>query len=273
MLELPESNVCSSTIRATLTGKIIEKVVLNASPHKFAFFSKDADLYPIYLKGKTVLGANAYGGQLEIVFEGMKLYFGDGACPHFVSSTLLLPNKHQLMLQFTDSSAVYVSVAMYGMMYLYLDESEISPIIREAMEKPSPLNDDFNLDYFKKIVSTCPDNLSLKAMLATGQRIPGLGNGCLQDILFFAKLHPKRKKVNLDEHQIERLFLSIKTTLRKMVDQGGRSTEKDLLGTLGGYVPILYAKTVGTPCPACSTTIVKEPYLGGSITFCPHCQK
>jgi formamidopyrimidine-DNA glycosylase len=273
MIELSESLVLASQIRSTLIHKTIANVIVNASPHKFAFFSMDASRYPSLLIGKTITDANSYGGQIEIVLGDVCLYFGDGACPHYVPAGEILPEKHQLLLKFTDDGALYVSIAMYGMMYLLTKENRRSPIIDIAMKKPSPLSDEFDLDYFKSIIAACPDNLSVKAMLATEQRIPGLGNGCLQDILFFAKIHPKRKKNAIDEKQLTDIHSSIRTTLRKMVDQGGRATEKDLFGNNGGYTPILYSKTVGTACPACSTTIVKEPYLGGSITFCPHCQK
>jgi formamidopyrimidine-DNA glycosylase len=43
--------------------------------------------------------------------------------------------------------------------------------------------------------------LSLKAALATEQRIPGLGNGSLQDILWQAHLHPKRKTNTLSDEE------------------------------------------------------------------------
>ena len=273
MIELPESIVLASQIRSTLIHKTIAKVIVNASVHKFAFFSMDAKRYPTLLEGLTITDADAYGGQLEIVLGDVRLYFGDGACPHYVQAKEDLPEKYQLLLQFTDDSFLYVSVAMFGMMYLLTDENRRSPYIDIAMQKPSPLSEAFDLDYFKAIIRSCPDNLSLKAMLATEQRIPGLGNGSLQDILFYAKLHPKRRKSTIDDAQVIQLYDAMRATLRKMADQGGRTTEKDLFRNFGGYVPILYAKTVGKSCPACSATIVKEPYLGGSITYCPQCQK
>jgi formamidopyrimidine-DNA glycosylase len=43
--------------------------------------------------------------------------------------------------------------------------------------------------------------LSAKAFLATEQRIPGLGNGVLQDILFTAGIHPKRKMAAISEEE------------------------------------------------------------------------
>ena len=63
-----------------------------------------------------------------------------------------------------------------------------------AKSKPSPLSKEFDEAYFEELsLANELQKLSVKAFLATEQRIPGLGNGVLQDILWKAKLHPKRK--------------------------------------------------------------------------------
>jgi len=115
--------------------------------------------------------------------------------------------------------------------------------------------------------------LSMKALLATEQRIPGLGNGVLQDILFNGGIHPKRKKSTLSDFEKGELFHSLKVTLNSMTENGGRDTEKDLFGINGKYKTILSKNTVNKPCPNCGGNIVKEAYLGGAIYYCPVCQK
>ena len=115
--------------------------------------------------------------------------------------------------------------------------------------------------------------LSAKAFLATEQRIPGLGNGVLQDILFNAGIHPKRKISTLDETERRTLFDSIKSTLEEMTGQGGRDTEKDLFGEPGGYRVKMGKDGMGKPCPVCGGQVVKEAYMGGSVYYCEGCQK
>jgi formamidopyrimidine-DNA glycosylase len=142
-----------------------------------------------------------------------------------------------------------------------------------AKEKPSPLSDAFDEAYFREILA--PEKvrkLSLKAALATEQRIPGVGNGTLQDILFHAKMNPRRKLNTLNEDEKDVLFRNVKETLARMTQLGGRSTEKDLFGKPGGYQVVLSAKTKGKPCPFCNDEILKESYLGGSVYYCPTCQ-
>jgi formamidopyrimidine-DNA glycosylase len=104
-------------------------------------------------------------------------------------------------------------------------------------------------------------------------RIPGLGNGVLQDILFNAGIHPKKKVKTFSGKDKEKLFDSVKATLAEMTMLGGRDTERDLFGCFGGYKTKLSRNTAGKPCPVCGSIIKKEAYLGGSIYFCEECQK
>ena len=85
-------------------------------------------------------------------------------------------------------------------------------------------------------------------------------------------MHPRRKKSTLTDKDKAELFNSLKETLYKMTEQGGRDTEKDLFGNLGGYKTILSKNSYKDPCPNCGDAIVKQAYLGGSVYFCPTCQ-
>ena len=80
-------------------------------------------------------------------------------------------------------------------------------------------------------------------MLTTEQRIPGLGNGVLQDILFNAGIRPKRELSTFGDLEKDDLFHNLKTTLAEMTVGGGRDTEKDLFGNPGGYRTILSRNT------------------------------
>ncbi|MCF2652630.1 hypothetical protein JQM67_08445 [Anaeromassilibacillus senegalensis] len=136
----------------------------------------------------------------------------------------------------------------------------------------SPLSADF-APHFRKVFAESPGTLSAKAFLATEQRFPGLGNGVLQDILFAARIHPKRKLRDLTEAERERLLSTVVSVLGEMTAQGGRDTEKDLFGRVGGYDTKMSKNTLAHGCPVCGGTITKEAYLGGSVYYCPACQK
>jgi formamidopyrimidine-DNA glycosylase len=273
LIELVEARVLAEQVNKTLSGKRIKNVITEQSPHKFAFFHGDPQKYNDLLKGKTIGKAVAYGGQLEIKAEDTILLFGDGVNLQYHEKDVKRPQKHQLLVEFEEASALTGSIQMYGGLSCFREGEFDNPYYFIAKEKPSPLSDTFDEAYFMGILSGQGiEKLSAKAFLATEQRIPGLGNGVLQDILYNAGIHPKRKIKTLSNAMKETLYKSIKATLTEMIDKGGRDTEKDLFGRRGGYPTKLSKNTLGHPCPICNSILQKEAYLGGSIYYCNGCQ-
>jgi formamidopyrimidine-DNA glycosylase len=273
MIELPEAVVLAKQIGKAVTGKRIKKVTTAKSPHKFAWYYGDPKEYHGLLIGKAIGTATSFGGLVEISVSDATLLFGDGVNLRYYAAEEALPNKHQLWIEFEDGSSLVGSVQMYGGLWVFPVGSFDNKYYKISKEKISPLSGTFNGTYFGSLFSEKTNKLSLKAFLATEQRIPGLGNGVLQDILFNAKMHPKRKTNTLSNKDEKELLDSLKLTLTQMVDGGGRDTETDLHGRLGGYKTLLSRNTVNKPCLVCGTVIRKEAYMGGSIYFCPTCQK
>ena len=285
MVELPETHVLSKQISQELTGKTILNVTVNANPHKFAWYSgmshsgeqqtDISDLYNKRLAGRKITGANpgtgyTCGGNTEIICDDMLLVISTPIKYHGPGGKL--PAKHQLLVEFDDSSHMSCTVQMWGSMLCYsLSENEL-PEDFAANRRPDPLTDDFNEAYFERLWRDEKPSLSAKALLATEQRIPGLGNGVLQDILFNARIHPKRKLQTMGDADMEKLFSSIKSTLKDMKDYGGRDTERDLFNRNGEYQTILSKNTVKYPCRVCGWDLVRQAYMGGNIYFCPVCQ-
>ncbi|NLO34979.1 MAG: endonuclease VIII [Clostridiaceae bacterium] len=273
MIERPESFVLARQIGQALTGRTIRQVVAQQTAHKFAWFSGDPADYPSRLAGRRIVGAASFGGFVAIEAEGMRLVFGDGVNLRCWAPGQALPQRHQLLLGFDNGSSLTGTVQMYGGLWAFRDGENDNPYIQTALEKPDPLGDSFDLGYFGTLWAPEDEKLSLKAFLATRQRIPGLGNGVLQDILFAAGQHPKTRLVLLDAAERASLYWAIRQTLRAMADGGGRDTEKDLFGAPGGYPTQMSAKRKGLPCRVCGSPIVQEAYLGGSDTYCPSCQR
>ncbi len=272
MIELPEAAVLAQQLSAAVSTKTIRRVAAAQSPHKFAWYFGDPAGYAGLLAGKTVGPAASLGGMVEIQVEDVVLLFSDGVNLRFHRAAEERPLKHQLLLEFEDSTALSATVAMYGGLLCYPRGANDNPYYLVARDKPSPLTERFTAGYFGGLFLPEMDRLSLKAFLATQQRIPGLGNGVLQDILYRARLHPKSKVEALGESGKQALFQAIKTTLLDMADQGGRDTERDLFGNAGEYCTRMSKNTAGQPCPTCGSPVQKQSYLGGSIYFCPGCQ-
>ena len=272
MLEIPESHVLAEQITQTLAQKTIMEAKAASSPHGLAWYRGDPADYDDLLTGHTINNAQALGGQVEIKAGSMRLLLHDGINVRYYKPGEKLPDKHQLMLRFSDESALVCTVAMYGGMQAYEAGSNDNYYYEVACKCPNPLTDTFNEEHFAALIRLAGPKLSVKALLATEQRIPGLGNGCLQDILFKAGLNPQTKLLSLREGDMLLLFNSLKETLKAMAKGGGRNTEKDLFGQPGGYRTILSNKTYSEPCPVCGSAILRKAYLGGNVYFCLQCQ-
>lgn len=274
MLEIPESFTVASQINQTVMGKRIVNVIAVHTPHKLAWYHGDPQKYHSVLAGKTVDRAYGYGSMVEIKVGDSAVVVGDGVGLRYHAQNEDRPGKHQLLIEFEDSSAVSASVQMYGGIWCFKEGELDNPYYKVAKERPSPLSGEFDKAYFDRLISTPGyEKLSAKAFLATEQRIPGLGNGVLQDILWNAKIHPKCKIKALTDEKKELLFNAVKTVLSDMTRLGGRDTEKDLFGKNGGYKTVMSKNNAGLQCMACGGFIKKESYMGGSIYFCGGCQE
>ncbi|HBL84356.1 MAG: formamidopyrimidine-DNA glycosylase [Clostridiales bacterium GWF2_38_85] len=277
MIEFPESRHLAEQIKEHLLGKTVMNVEANKSPHKFAWFHGDPAGYHNKLTGKSITGTNAYGGMTEIVFNAsvgeMRLVLNDGVNIRYFASGEILPPKHQLCVEFDDFSSLVCSVQMYGGLFLMDTTGEENGYYLSSKTKISLLSEENNEDYFFGLMNEVKQNYSIKAFLATEQRFPGLGNGVLQDILWDAKVHPRRKLETLTQQEKQAVYKSVKQTLFEMTTSGGRDTEKDIFGCPGGYKTKLSAKTKDSPCPVCGDAIIREAFLGGNVYFCPTCQR
>lgn len=274
MIELPEAVTLASQIRDRFMGRRMEKVIAGFSPHRFAWFNGSPQDYPALLEGRTVTSTDSHGGLVQVESDGVTLLFGDGVSLKHHAREAKVPERHQLLLEFDNGSILTASVQMYGGLWAFRNGTFANPYHAVAKEKPSPLSDAFSPRYFSDIsAGSETSKLSVKALLATEQRIPGLGNGVLQDILWSAGIHPKRKTGTLTPDERDRLFTAIRETMTEMTGSGGRDTEKDLFGNAGGYATSMSRNTVGKQCRRCGDTIRRESYMGGTVTFCPGCQR
>ena len=102
MIEAPEALCLAEQLNETIKGKVITDVIAGYTPHKFTFFHGDPETYPARLLGKTVDGACAYGGMVQVNAGDTRIVFSDGANLRYYAPEVNLPNKHQFLLGFED---------------------------------------------------------------------------------------------------------------------------------------------------------------------------
>ena len=275
MFELPEVTLLARQINSTLTGKTVRSGNLGNSPHKFVWYNRSEAEFAALSAGKTVGETFSRGRWLFIPLEpGYFLLFGEfGGKLLYHPAGEKPPKKIHLQVDFEDGSYLTELTQMWGAMELHTDEDVWEREYIKDMRIP-PLDDEFTFAYFEQLIETASreQKTSAKGLLTQNQLIPGLGNACAQDILFNAKVHPKQNIATMPPETRRNLYVAILTTLKAIIDGGGRYDEVDLFGNKGGYIRLMDKNTVGKPCPVCGTPIEKFAYLGGACTVCPTCQ-
>ena len=110
----------------------------------------------------------------------------------------------------------------------------------------------------------------LRNLLMDDEFIAGIGNAYADEILWSAKLHPKRKAASLDEGEMDRL----RGALRSVLERAAEIVESQLPAELGTKIRthMNVRGRAGEPCPRCGTKIVRTRHGLDEMYVCPKCQ-
>lgn len=116
----------------------------------------------------------------------------------------------------------------------------------------------------------------IKPFLMDQSVISGIGNIYAAEILFAAKISPKRKIDSLKKEELERIYNLMRSILKKGLRLKGDSTSdyRLLNGEKGGYqnYHLVYNRK-DLPCFVCEEKIKREVVGGRGTYYCPNCQK
>lgn len=276
MFELPELTVIAAQMNDVLPGRTVAAGTLGNSPHKFVWYDRTPEEFAALTVGLRVRPAWVEGKWLFLPLEpGYVLLLGEwGGSIRYHACGEALPAKRHLDLTFTTGAVLSATTQMWG--GVHLSEAGHEHDVKYVKDmRLTPVDDGFDRRYFGDLVVAAQQSgkRSVKGLLTQDQLIPGLGNAIAQDIMFRARLHPRRSLADLNEGQIDDLFAAITGTVHGVIAAGGRSDERDLFGRPGGYARLMDAKAAGRPCPECGTPVTKISYLGGACYLCPACQR
>lgn len=275
MMELPEAVTMAGQMDAELRGRRIAEAERENSPHKWVFYNRPREDYERLLLGRVIGRSRAEGSHVDTSLSGrLTLQLGDGGERILLHAEgAPLPKKYHLLLRFEDGGVLTVSVQGWGAVRLF-DAAQLRAWLAKEPPGVSPIGKQLTYDRFKRITEayTAECDKPVKAFLVNRPTIRGIGNGYLQDILFRAGLHPRRKVRTITPGERRKLYHAIRKVLAEAVAKGGRDDELDLFGRGGRYVRQMDRRVLGRPCPKCGATVEKIQFLGGACYLCPTCQ-
>ena len=188
-----------------------------------------------------------------------------------------LPTRRCLSVRFADDSHLTVTISMWGLIRALREGERPAYVAKWYGRGIEPNSKRFTLKGFRDAAAAIDDpKLSVKKFLHAfepGHYVSGIDAALAQEILYDAGVHPKRTLASLTPDELKACHRSVNKVTKAIIRQGGRSTEFDLYGRPGGYVPHVCRATLGQPCPTCGTAIEMLKFEGGSCYVCPHCQE
>ncbi|MFQ6115418.1 MAG: DNA-formamidopyrimidine glycosylase family protein, partial [bacterium] len=188
-------------------------------------------------------------------------HFGMTGSLHYTKTGSEKDKSAQLVFEFADGYELrWLCLRKLGKVYLVEDINQIK-LLKQMGPEPSqlPKGDFFGLleEHSRK---------GVKAFLLDQRDIAGIGNIYSDEILFRAKVNPRRKIKTLTDKQREKLFREMNHVLEKAA------------GFLAkGQFPkswLLPSRRVSWKCPRNKGHELKREIIAGrSAIYCPICQK
>jgi formamidopyrimidine-DNA glycosylase len=277
-IELPEAKILAEQMNKALASKHIKTYHLKDYERlqRIGFLNKDTKSFNQLVNGE-VESVISRGNTICVKLNnGMNLILNPeyGGEIFYHTRETAIPRKFHLRVDFTDGTVLTVRLTSMGGIYVSKDSDLMRSYIFKRDFNPevlSPTDEEFTFERFSKL---CADNnRALKSVLVGKDAIiVGLSNSAFQDIIYRARLHPKRKasELNMDENRA--LYDAIRLVLQERIRLNGKNEFLDLYGNRGGYMPAMGPNMKQQNCPVCGATIEKLSIGGGHVFLCSKCQ-
>ena len=267
MPELPEIVIFSQQMNETIVAKEIKKVCI----FQPKCLNRPEKEYLRHLPGQKIEQVSPLGKWLNLTLKSkdrllISLGMG-GELIHFTNPENI-PEKVKFYVQFTDETGFYVTLWWFGYFH-FVKKDETNPMTDKLGDDPLQISfDEFRSKLDRK-------RGRIKPFLLNQKNFKGIGNFYIQEILFQAKLHPLRQINNLSTAEFQQLFDAIQKVMKRSIELGSSSYEKDFFGELGSYSlkELSFAYEENAVCPDCGTESQKIKTGSNAQYICPQCQQ
>src|SRR5215210_5416181 len=272
MPELPEVETIKEDLRELVAGSEIERVrVLDSSLVE----QPSAEEFASRLEGARITGARRRAKHLIV-----ELGTGDSLVFQLKigGQLLLVPLVEEpetalmLVLDLDGDRRLFLRDETGFTRARLLDADELEE--RLSSLGPEPLEEGFGWDYLPRKIGA--RRAQIKPLLLDQKVVSGIGNIYADEILYDARLHPRRKANTLSEGEWEALHAAIRSNLAAGIENRGTTVRlyKDVLDRPGEHQNYLRVfEKHGQPCPGCEGEVVREKVSGRPSHFCPACQR
>lgn len=201
-------------------------------------------------RGKWLI-AEAEGPILLLHFgmTGLLAWSGDGETPH---------RHDRIVLHLPDGNLAYRNMRKFGGVWLASDPEQAE----REMGSLGPDARELGQDEFVELLTR--RRRGVKALLMDQKAIAGVGNLLSDEVLWRARIHPRRSTASLSRQKKLALYDALLTTIRAANRRGRIPTEA---GWLTGV------RDAPGDCPRCGRRLRRGTAAGRTACWCPKCQR
>lgn len=178
---------------------------------------------------------------------------------------------------FNDGSKLYFNdQRRFGWIKL-VDKGQVTGDSKNILGKlgPEPLEKNFTWEILKENLLQHKSQ-PIKVALMDQSVVAGIGNIYASEVLFLARIDPRRKVLSLSDQDFKNLLSGIRKSLQLAIEKGGstRAHFVNIDGERGYFLDYanVYGKE-GYQCNGCSGKVEKIRQAGRGTYWCPSCQK
>lgn len=282
MPELPEVEVLVRHLAPLLVGRRVREVTVrrrnSIRPHQetdFAHRLVGARFTGLQRRGKyLVFTLRAAGGGREWRLLG---HLGMTGRMYLAPAAATLPRHCAVALGLGQHRLIFEDPRGFGRMTCEC----------AALERLGPEPWDENLTPATLAAALRQSRQAIKVRLLDQAVVAGLGNLYASEVLFRARISPRRPAGQLKPTEVRRLHRAIRTVLAEAIRRGS-TVPLDWSGTAGrdrlfyygraAGAPIHYVERLavygraGKPCRRCGSRVRRLVQAGRSTFYCPQCQ-
>ncbi len=182
-----------------------------------------------------------------------------------------LPHKStHLVLEFNDDARLYFTDIRHFARIWLLPHDELADHLAALRLGPDLMSPEFTLDDFRARLRR--RNVGrIKPILLDQTVVAGLGNIYVDEVLWYAEIHPTRTAESLTDDEIDRIYEGIVRTMEIAIPEGGARIKHGKAIPDVGEFPFVHARE-GLPCQHCGAPIVKTQVNNRGTYLCEVCQ-
>jgi formamidopyrimidine-DNA glycosylase len=240
-----------------------DRALDRVSPRTLARSAEDTELAGTRRHGKHLF-VELHRGDHDEDARWLHFHFGMTGAFAYFADTADDPEHDRVRFDLDDGGHLaFVDPRLFGRVGV-VDSPE--DYIRSAHLGPDALSSTFDPSALRRALA---GKHTVKAALMDQSTVAGIGNVYADEILFQARIDPRRNPTDLTERDVSRLHRSIRRVLERAIARGaGTEALRDRLPRTW----LLPHRSSGTPCPRCGGPIRAYEAAGRRGYWCPRCQ-